>query len=121
MTSPPEVPGRRPGFGVGDGRGLEPGFAGKVEGGGGGVVGEGVRGCAEWAVSFSGYLEQGITTVKVGEGGSVAGGAGDGCERIVRGEKISAGFTISRGLAPRPDLLLSAPANSAFADRVVRT
>ena len=64
MTSPPEVPGRRPGFGVGDGGGVEPGFAGEAGGGGGGILGEGIRGCAEWAVSFSGHLEQGITTVK---------------------------------------------------------
>ena len=64
VTSPPEVPGRRPGFGVGDGGGVEPGFAGEAGGGGGGILGEGIRGCAEWAVSFSGHLEQGITTVK---------------------------------------------------------
>lgn len=70
VTSPPEVPGRRPGFGVGvagDSGGLEPGFTGEAEGGRG-VVGEGIRGCAEWAVSFTGCLEKGITTVKVGEG-----------------------------------------------------
>lgn len=51
---------------MGDGGGVEPGFAGEAEVFGGGVVGEGIRGCAEWAVSFSGHLERGTTTVKVG-------------------------------------------------------
>lgn len=76
LTSPPEILGTRAGFGVGDNSKLgllDPGFTGVFvedeEGGGGAGVGEGIRGCAEWAMSFSGDLKQGMTTVKVrGEG-----------------------------------------------------
>ncbi|CAM9783591.1 unnamed protein product, partial [Scytosiphon promiscuus] len=57
----------RPGFGAGENRGSELLFGGATQSGGGGEGGtteEEVRGCAEWAVSFSGSLDQGITTVK---------------------------------------------------------
>lgn len=64
VASPPKVPGRREEFGVGDRPGFEPGIADGAWGGEG-VIGEGVRGCAEWAMSFSGDLKQGTTTVKV--------------------------------------------------------
>lgn len=71
---------------MGDKLGLEPGFPGEAGGGEGVVVGEGVRGCAEWAMSFSGYLKQGMTTVKVGE--SV-------CERFI---VVRGGLFVSGGL-----------------------
>ncbi|CAN0403428.1 unnamed protein product, partial [Ectocarpus sp. 8 AP-2014] len=64
VASPPDVLGSRSGFGVQETQGIEPGPTGAREDGGRGVVGEGIRGCAEWAVSFSGSLHQGITTVQ---------------------------------------------------------
>ncbi|CAN0134284.1 unnamed protein product, partial [Ectocarpus sp. 13 AM-2016] len=64
VAAPPDVLGSRSGFGVQDTQGIGPGPTGAREDGGGGVVGEGIRGCAEWAVSFSGSLQQGIATVQ---------------------------------------------------------
>ncbi|CAN0022707.1 unnamed protein product, partial [Hapterophycus canaliculatus] len=69
LTSPPDVMGRKPSFGVGENRGSEPTFGGRKgvgggNGGSGGFVQEEMRGCAEWAVTFAGSLNQGITTVK---------------------------------------------------------
>ncbi|CAM9333451.1 unnamed protein product [Ectocarpus sp. 4 AP-2014] len=64
VASPPDILGSRSGFGVQETQGIEPGPKGPRENGGGGVVGEGIRGCAEWAVSFSGSLQQGIMTVQ---------------------------------------------------------
>ncbi|CAN0201769.1 unnamed protein product, partial [Ectocarpus sp. 13 AM-2016] len=48
VASPPDVLGSRSGFGVQDTQGIGPGPTGAGEDGGGGVVGEGIRGCAEW-------------------------------------------------------------------------
>lgn len=70
LASPPDILGTRVGFDVGANNilGLEPEFTGEAGGGEGGGVGEGIRGCAEWAMSFSGDLKQGMTTVKVRRG-----------------------------------------------------
>ncbi|CAB1100395.1 unnamed protein product [Ectocarpus sp. CCAP 1310/34] len=75
VASPPDVLGSRSGFGVQETQGIEPGPTGDRarEDGGGGVVGEGIRGCAEWAVSFSGSLRQGIMTVQVWGGHEARG------------------------------------------------
>lgn len=73
LTSPPDVLTRRQNFGLVENRGSGSAFGGAREdnGGGrsGGLVEEEMRGCAEWAVTFSGSLDQGITTVKVSRGG----------------------------------------------------
>lgn len=90
VASPPDVLGSRSGFGVQEAQGIEPGPRGAREDGGGGVVGEGIRGCAEWAVSFSGSLQQGITTVQVCGGGHEASGrCVGGMARVARGEVVS--------------------------------
>ncbi|CAB1112114.1 unnamed protein product [Ectocarpus sp. CCAP 1310/34] len=74
VASPPNVLGSRSGFGVQETQGIEPGPTGAREDGGGGVVGEGIKGCAEWTVSFSGSLRQGIMTVQVWGGHKARGG-----------------------------------------------
>lgn len=90
VASPPDVVGTRSGFGVQETQGIEPGPTGAREDGGGGVVGEGIRGCAEWAVSFSGSLQQGITTVQVCGGGHEASGrCVGGMARVALGEVVS--------------------------------